>query len=285
MKKILILGTYGMLGHQLFLQLQKNFEVYGTVRKFQTKYETLFPKSRIFENINAEEISNIESVIQDIKPDIILNCIGIIKQRKTKKSQILNISINALFPHKLAKICEEKNIKIIHFSTDCVFSGKKGNYNKTDFSDAEDLYGRTKYLGELDYPHCLTIRSSIIGPELYNKKSLWEWVLSQKGNTIEGFTEAIYSGITTVEMSNIIENIITNFPDLHGVYQIASQSISKHHLLELINRLQNLNLNIIPSKKVICDRSLNGSEFYKKTNYLIPNWETMIQELINESKI
>ena len=167
-------------------------------------------------------------------------------------------------------------------STDCVFSGHKGNYSETDPSDAEDLYGKTKYLGEVDYPGCLTIRTSIIGRELETKHGLIEWFLSQEGKTVSGYKKAIFSGLTTIALSEIIAEIIVNHPSLSGVYQVASKPISKYDLLNIVKHTYDMKVRIDPDESIINNRSLNPEKFRKETNIKIPSWEYMIEEMYRD---
>ena len=211
--KILILGISGMLGHKAFEILSQNdkYEVLGTVRS-KNDIDEYFSESNnvrnIFSGIDARNLNSVLDLIDNLRPDLILNCIGLIKQVKEFQNELLSIEINSLFPHKLANHIKGSKIRLIHISTDCVFSGDKGNYLEKDNSDAKDLYGKTKYLGELvNYSNCITIRTSIIGPELKTKKSLLEWFLSQK-DTVNGYVNAIYTGFPTNELINIIENYI-----------------------------------------------------------------------------
>ncbi len=283
--KILILGAYGMLGHKLFTRLGKKHEVYGTCRQLRLDepWSRFFPRNRLFEGVMAEELGTVLLPIQKVAPEIVINCIGIIKQLEASKVAIPVITVNALFPHQLEGICLKEKARLIHFSTDCVFSGKKGMYKPTDTPDAEDLYGISKALGEISTPGCVTIRSSIIGRELETRNGLVEWFISQRGKTIKGYSKAIYTGFTTIEMSNIVDIIITRQHELSGVVQVASEPISKYDLLKLIKEKMRLDVEIEPESEHKVDRSLDGTEFKAKTGYHPPNWDTMIEELAKDS--
>ena len=204
------------------------------------------------------------------------------KQLPAAQNRLASISINALFPHQLAKICCNRNIRFIHVSTDCVFSGKRGCYTEDDLSDADDLYGKTKFLGEVDYPGCLTLRTSIIGRELESSHGLIEWFLSQEGKTVYGYKKAIFSGLTTNAFSGIIGRIISDCPELRGVVQVASIPISKFDLLTLVKKTYGMNIDIRPDEMVINNRSLNADKFRKETNIKIPSWEYMIDEMYRD---
>jgi dTDP-4-dehydrorhamnose reductase len=277
--KILVLGTRGMLGHTLFNHFLANpvFSTYGTIREYQSNF--LLASSFVFPNIDANSISSIESLLTTLKPRIAINCIGIIKQLLTAKDLIASITINSLFPHQLAQLCQKYNTKLIQISTDCVFSGNKGNYTEQDNPDPIDLYGRTKLLGEVTSPNCLTIRTSIIGRELNSQNSLVEWFISQKGKTVKGYERAIYTGFTTQALAQIIEKIILEQPDLEGLWHISSDPITKYQLLNIMNQAFNLGIIIEVDESFICDRSLNSQKFRKFTGYTPPTWAEMISQL------
>jgi dTDP-4-dehydrorhamnose reductase len=283
--KILVLGAYGMLGHKLFTRLGKDSDVYGTCRKLKTNesWSWMFPAPRMFPWVKAEEPGTVLTPIRKVKPDVVINCIGIVKQLDAAKDPIQTITVNSLFPHQLAQTCEKEHARLIHFSTDCVFSGKKGKYKATDLTDAEDLYGRTKALGEVNKKGCVTIRSSIIGRELGTRNGLVEWFLSQKGKRVQGYKNAIYSGFTTIEMANIVKMVIARRPELSGTVQIASEPISKCDLLNLIKEKMRLDIKIEPEFEHKIDRSLDGSAFNRLTDYAPPSWESMIEELAKDS--
>jgi dTDP-4-dehydrorhamnose reductase len=283
--KILVLGAYGMLGHKLFTRLGKEFDVYGTCRELKANesWSSMFPAPRMFTWVTAEEPGTVLTPIKNVKPDVVINCIGIVKQLEAANDPIQTIAVNALFPHQLARICEKEHARLIHFSTDCVFSGKRGLYKPTDLTDAEDLYGRTKALGEVNKQGCVTTRSSIIGRELGTRNGLVEWFLSQKSKKVQGYKNAIYSGFTTIEMSNIVRMIIDKHPELSGTVQIASKPISKCDLLNLIKEKMRLDIKIEPESEHRIDRSLDGNAFNNLTGYAPPGWESMIEELARDS--
>jgi dTDP-4-dehydrorhamnose reductase len=211
-----------------------------------------------------------------------INCIGIVKQAEAAKDPVTSIEINALFPHRLARLCQERGIRLIHISTDCVFSGRKGDYSENDLSDAEDLYGRTKFLGEVSGKGCLTLRTSMIGREIETSNGLIEWFLSQEGKTIDGYTGAIFSGFTTNALAEIITNIIYKQSELHGVWHVASAPISKFDLLLLVKQIYGLNIKIEPNQSVVCDRSLNADRFRKTTGFVPPTWHDMIEQMYRD---
>ncbi len=281
--RILIFGVTGMLGHALWSKLKQTHDVFGTLRRPKEElriYSSIFKNNTdyIIDDVDALDKSAIDKAITLSEPDVIINCIGIIKQIPAAHDPIISISINSLFPHVLAKKCHEKGIRLIHISTDCVFSGKKGSYTETDISDAEDLYGRTKYLGEISAPNCLTIRTSLIGRELSGTKGLLEWFLSQNGKQVKGYQNAVFSGLTTYAMSNIIQEISEKY-NLEGLYHISSEPVTKYDLLNKLKQRLSLDIEIVPDKSVFVDRSLDSNKFRKATAVNIPSWDEMADDL------
>lgn len=282
--KVLILGSNGMLGHKLLQKLSTDFEVIGTIRGELADFPMKISNQiKILTNISALEINKIDTYLKSIKPDVLINCIGVIKHRKTGKDPIECITINSLFPHQLAKVCNENNVRLIHFSTDCVFSGSKGPYIESDPSDAEDWYGKSKYLGEVDGAGTLIVRTSIIGRELSEKSSLVEWFLSQKGREVKGFAKALYTGLTTNAMADLISMILRDFPSLSGLYHVSSESISKFELLNIINKIYGLDISLIKDENFFCDRRLDSGKFRSITGYQPLSWEVMVQNMYEES--
>lgn len=280
MQKVFIIGITGMLGSTLLKKLASNnqLDVYGSSRKSNP--------IKSHEHINYKHIGKLDILDDDIlfdhissvKPEIIINCAGVIKQIKSAQNPLDIIPVNSLFPHKLEKFCSSKKIRLIHISTDCVFSGQKGNYKEEDISDAEDLYGKSKHIGEVYGENSLTLRTSIIGHENGTSNSLLEWFLLQSNKT-EGYKNAIFSGLTTLELSSIIEVVIIKFKDLSGLYQVSSKPISKFDLLTLIKKIYEKDIDIIPSYKVEINRSLNSEKFQNKTGIAIPEWGSMIKSM------
>jgi len=283
--KILVLGGDGMLGHQLLRHLQKNHDVKVTLRQDSKVYQPfdLFTKKNSYPGVDARYIDSLHGALAEFRPHCVVNAVGIIKQRQTAKEIIPCIEINALFPHRLVHLCQIINARLIHLSTDCVFSGKKGNYREEDIADAGDLYGRSKLMGEIDQENCITLRTSMIGRELSRKTSLLEWFLAQKG-TIRGFRRAIFTGFTTIELSRIIEKIIIDKTNKSGMFHVSSDPISKYDLLSMIKKHLNLQIHIEPDDSFECDRSLVSKRFRKQFGYKPPTWEKMINELCKEEK-
>jgi dTDP-4-dehydrorhamnose reductase len=278
--RILIFGGDGMMGHQMFKHLSRRYDVRVTLRQALPAYSEfgLFEGENSYPEIDVRSMEGVREVLSDFKPQAVINAVGIVKQQSAAKESIPSLEINALFPHRLALLCEAIGARMIHFSTDCVFSGKRGNYQESDFSDAEDLYGRTKYLGEVQDSNCLTLRTSFIGKELTRKQGLLEWFLTQSVK-VHGFKKAIFTGFTTLELSRVIEKILVEYPGTEGIYHVSSDPISKYDLLTLIKEKLGLSTKIIPDETVQIDRSLNSERFRREFNYTPPTWESMVEEL------
>ncbi|MFZ0037471.1 MAG: SDR family oxidoreductase [Candidatus Acidiferrales bacterium] len=284
---ILILGGTGMLGHKLFQHLRtRHPETYCTIRgsieQPSIRSISLFHDGGVIEHCDAADFRKLENLLLENKPNFVINCIGIVKQRPQANQAVPSIAVNALLPHQLAEVCGRWGGKLIHFSTDCVFSGKRGNYNEADLPDAEDLYGRTKALGELTDSTALTLRTSIIGRELAHSESLLEWFLRQEHRRISGFTRAMYSGVTTNYMARVVANLIATSSNLSGLYQVASAAISKFDLLCLLRKAYGLDVAIHPDSKFFCDRSMKGDKFEEATGQLCPAWPELVSELAND---
>lgn len=283
-QKILILGVTGMLGHTLFKEMLKNssFDVYGTTRNSSglKEYFTEHEISKVRNGVDADNFDTVIRAIAAVQPNIIINCIGIIKQLPTANDPLTAITANAQLPHRISLVARSANARLIHISTDCVFNGKQGKYTESDPSNAEDLYGRTKFLGEVDYPHTITLRTSIIGHELKTEYSLIDWFMSQK-KEINGFTQAIYSGFPTIEMVNIITNYVIPNKALSGLYHVSSEAISKYDLLNIMKEVYKKDIKINPFHDFILDRSLNSDKFMNLTGYKAPDWKTMLTEMYN----
>ncbi len=277
--KLLILGAAGMLGHKLFLTASPHLETWATVRDTRAiPADAPLDQGRILVGVDADNFDTVVRAVEAVRPDVVVSCIGVVKQRGEAKDPIISLTVNSLFPHRLAALCRSSGARLIHVSTDCVFAGRKGRYAETDEPDAVDLYGRTKQLGEVSGPGALTLRTSIIGRELATSQGLVEWFLAQKG-TAPGFTEAIFSGLTTIELSRVILRVIGSHPSLEGIYHVAADPISKYDLLVLLNRAFGMGLTIESDDSVRIDRSLDGRRFRVATGYEPPPWAQMIGEL------
>ena len=278
--KILILGADGMIGHKMAQSLS-HFNLYLNSRSHSNYLQEYFPNSTLsnFDFLNQK----IEDLLEKTSPDYIINAVGITIRRGASYNKETNF-LNSQLPKKIDFWCKENQKKQIHFSTDCVFSGDKGNYNDLDLPDAKDDYGSSKGKGEINSNNTLTIRSSMIGREIYNKTELLEWVISNKNKKIKGFDNAIYSGVTTLWMSNTVNEIIKNYPDLYGIYNISSPPISKYELITKINTYFNLNIEIERDSSYYSNKSLNSDRFFSETNFKKPNWDEMLSDLYLDSE-
>lgn len=281
--RLLIIGGDGMLGHQLLKSLAPRHEVRVTLRRDREAYEPfgLFTVGNSFFNIDVRCFDRLTEACAEFRPEAVVNAAGIVKQRPTAKESIPSLEVNALLPQRLAVLCKALGARLIHLSTDCVFSGRKGDYQESDPSDAEDLYGKTKYLGELHENHCLTLRTSIIGRELSRKKSLFEWFMAQEG-TVKGFSRALYNGFTTIEMARIIDLMLVQHPEASGVWQVSSEPIDKYTLLLLFREKTGKRIEIVPDDSFVCDRTLDSSRFRQAFGYTPPTWDEMVAELAKE---
>lgn len=283
--KLLILGGDGMLGHQLLHRLRDRHDVIATLHRPLNAYRDwpLFSQQNTIAAVDVRNWTAVSAIVREAAPDAVINCIGIIKQRKDASAKPATmVEINALVPHRLQELCADLGARLIHFSTDCVFSGRTGNYKQTDVPDPVDLYGRSKLLGEVHEKPGLTLRTSIIGLELSRHMGLIEWFLAARG-TIRGFRRAIYSGVTTAEMARFVARVLDRHRDLHGVWQLASAPISKYDLLvALARKLGRTDIEIVPDDEFVCDRSLDATPLYEAIGYQPPSWDAMLTELAHE---
>jgi dTDP-4-dehydrorhamnose reductase len=272
-----------MIGHRMWATLSKKHETYGTLRRESLGRLELIPglsKEKCFFGVDAYAINSISQVIQTVKPNVVLNCIGIVKQLKDSNDHLKSIALNALFPHQLAKICAENDVRMIQFSSDCVFDGVQGQYTESDFPNAQDLYGRSKALGEIDYlKNVVTMRTSSIGREVFPHGGLLEWFLGNQGKKITGYQKAIYSGFPTHRLAEIISEYLLPRPEISGVLHISSQPIDKLSLLQMIKKHFNLNIEIAEDQKVSIERSLDCSKFSDLTGFVAPAWQDMMVDL------
>ena len=279
--KVLVLGASGMLGNavlRLFAQ-SAGYEVVASARS--TSALRLLPEElsdRVVCGVDVENIDTLTSLFAKIRPDVVINCIGLVKQLADADDPLAAIPINALMPHRLARLCDVAGARLVHMSTDCVFSGAKGMYIEADPSDAKDLYGRSKFLGEVDFPHAITLRTSIIGHELSGAHSLVGWFLAQQGS-VKGFTRAIFSGLPTVELARVIRDHVLAHPELHGVYHVSAAPINKFDLLTLIAKAYDKTIDITPDDKMAIDRSLDSSRFREATGYQPQPWPELVRRM------
>ena len=285
--KVLVIGGSGMLGHKLVQILSGKFDLWTTLRFDFSRYKSfgIFDERKTVCGVDIENFTMVEKVVADLKPAVIINAVGIIKQLPSAKNVIKTLNVNSIFPHQLGEISNQIKARLITISTDCVFNGKKGNYAETDVSDAEDLYGKSKYLGEVTSENCLTLRTSIIGRELNTEHSLVEWFLRNNGKSVKGYTKAIYTGFPTLTIAGIIGDLIENQPQLQGLYHVSSEPISKYELLKLVKDAYRVNIEIEPFNEFEIDRSLDSSRFRAATGFQPVSWGEMIKRMAADHKI
>jgi len=282
--KILVVGATGMLGHSIFKNLNDypQLDVYGTVRNLLNK-EQFFEGylDRLIQGVDIFRYSSVENSIKQVKPDVVINCVGLIKQHEVSQQYVDAVRINALLPHELAGSCERHQAKLIHFSTDCVFDGKQGNYNEDDWPTACDLYGRSKCLGEVSYYPHLTLRTSIIGHELSSSVSLIDWFLSQK-KEVKGFSKAIFSGLPTCFIAKLLAEKLLPRQDLMGLYHLSVDPIDKYKLLSLVSEIYGSDITIKESRDLVIDRSLDSSLLRSEIGFDAPPWEQLIVQMYED---
>jgi dTDP-4-dehydrorhamnose reductase len=279
--RILVLGVTGMLGSAVmrFFSSDPHFEVSGASRSAASAVHLGLPPSCVLlSGLDAENTDSIIRIFAKVKPDVVINCVGLVKQLDAADDPLQAVPLNTLLPHRLAGLCGIAGARLVHVSTDCVFSGAKGGYLESDLPDATDVYGRTKLLGEVDYPNAITLRTSIIGHELSGNRSLVGWFLAQEGRT-RGFTKAIFSGLPTIELARVMKDFVLPRADLRGLYHVAASPINKFDLLTLIAAAYKKNIKIDPSEDLVIDRSLNSSRFFEATGYAAAPWPDLIDQM------
>jgi dTDP-4-dehydrorhamnose reductase len=286
--KILILGGNGMIGHKMYQIISDKYP--DTWVLFKKKYidienRDLFKKNKIIESFDLSNFDNLINLLDNLNPDFILNAAGITIRRELNISLSKTILINSVLPNILDEWVTTKNKRLIQFSTDCVFSGKKGFYNEKSILDGQDLYSRTKALGEINSTNTLTLRGSMIGRELENKTELLEWFLNQKNQKIKGYNKVIYSGVTTISMAKLVLRIIDEYPKMAGLYNVSSSEISKYNLLQLLNTHFNTNVDIISDDSYSSNKTLDSSLFYEKTGFKKPDWHELVLELKKDCEV
>lgn len=280
--KVLVLGVTGMLGNAVFRVFGEDptHEVWGTLRSASSRAR--FPAhahARLLAGVDVLDQDALASALAKVRPDVVINCVGLIKQLADAKDPLSALPINAMLPHRLARLCELSGARLIHVSTDCVFSGRKGAYLESDVSDAEDLYGKSKYIGELhDLDHAITLRTSIIGHELNSSYALVDWFLAQSGS-VKGFSKAIFSGLPTVELARVMKDHVLPHPELNGLYHVAAQPVSKLDLLRMVATQYGKTIEIVADAGLCIDRSLDASRLREATGYVAPEWPELVRRM------
>lgn len=272
-----------MLGHKLWQVLSTRMDAHVTVRTREraAALASVLDSDRTVTGVSAEAFETVQRALAAVRPDVVLNCVGIVKQAPAAHDAITSISINSLFPHRLAALCRTEGARLIQISTDCVFSGRVGRYTEGDLPDPVDLYGRSKLLGEVADGDCLTVRTSIIGRELAGGNGLLEWFLAQQ-ESVPGFRRAIFSGLTTPALARLLSAVVCDHRELTGIRHVASKPISKLDLLCMLKDAYDLPLEIVPDDEFVCDRSLDAGKFEHDTQLHAPSWDEMVAELASD---
>lgn len=281
-RRLLVLGANGMLGHAVlrWFAARPGYEVMGVLRRPEpaSALAARVPGVQLLSGNDLRTAAEVRELLDETRPDVVVNCIGVVKQLAGAENPHIAIPVNALLPHRLARACMARGARLVHISTDCVFSGARGAYTEDDMPDAEDLYGRTKLIGEVDYANAITLRTSIIGHELQGGHALLGWFLGQTG-PVPGFSRALFSALPTVELARVIEEHVLPRPELHGVFHVAGPTISKYELLKLVAAAYGRDNPIVPEAVPVIDRSLDASRFHAETGYVAPDWGEMVRRM------
>ena len=280
--RVLIVGVTGMLGsalHRVFAP-DPRYETWGTLRDpGARRFFAERDYARLLDGVDIGDQDVLVSVMSLVRPDVVINAVGVVKQLAVADDPLIVLPVNAIFPHRLAGLCGLAGARLIHISTDCVFSGRKGGYTESDGSDAEDLYGKSKYMGELhDRPYVITLRTSGIGHELNSRHGLLEWFLGEPG-PVRGYSHAIYTGLPWFELARVMQEYVLPRSDLHGLYHVSSDPISKLDLLSIIAKVYRKKIEIIPDDAVRIDRSLDSTRFRSATGYVPAAWPELVAEM------
>lgn len=276
--KILILGVSGLIGSTIYRYFDSatQYNVVGTVRTDKPKFS--HNSNNIRCGIDALNFDSVKKLIDEIRPDQIINCIGITKHVPAQSDAFKLIQLNSAFPHFLANLSTEVDSRLIHISTDCVFAGDIGGYTEMSRTDANDMYGKTKAIGEIHDKKHVTIRTSTIGHEIDTKHGLLEWFLSQNKSCF-GYRNAIFSGIPTIRLAKILASNVVPEWGLTGLFNLSADPINKFDLLNKIKQRYRKDIEIVASDDFIIDRSLNGELFKSRTGVVLPDWDELIFEM------
>lgn len=280
-RRVLVLGATGMLGSAVLRYTAQRFPgiAAGSARSVAGVRNLPVPiQPLVIAGVDVENVDSLARLLAQVRPDVVINCVGLIKQLSEADDPLQAIPINSLLPHRLARLCDLAGARLVHVSTDCVFAGTKGMYREEDPADAQDLYGRSKHLGEVDYPNAVTLRTSIIGHELVTAHGLVDWFLSQSG-PVKGFTRAIFSGLPTVELARVIVDHVLPRPQLRGLYHVSAEPINKYELLRLVAQTYDRATEIEPDDRLVIDRSLDSTRFRQLTGYVPPTWPELVRAM------
>lgn len=272
--RVLIFGANGMLGHKVYQACRERFDTWAALRGNYSRYN-------LFDSDKITPAPLIGASMAAAKPDVVINCLGVVKQRTNVSTREMHY-FNSVFPHRLAVACAPRGIYLIHISTDCVFSGRQGNYSETDRPDPVDQYGWSKLLGELHTPNCLTLRTSIIGREMHRRQGLLEWLISQRGKEVRGYTQALFTGMTTIALAQILVDLVAGDRRLWGLHHVGTAPLTKYILLGMLDSAYHLGVTVLSDSSapiVWYNRCLDSRRFYRVTGLTKPKWQDMLREL------
>jgi dTDP-4-dehydrorhamnose reductase len=278
--RILITGASGMVGHRLVRHFAADREVIAVLRpggRPGRLDRVLAPATQeISPSLTSTDIGRL---LDRHQPQVVLNAAGLIKQRPAARDEAAMMEANCALPTRLAAACAARGIRLVHVSSDCVFSGTRGRYREDDVPDASDTYGRSKAMGEPVGPGCLSLRTSVIGPEIGSAFGLLEWFRSRRGQQADGYKRVIFPGLPTIAVAEIMEMVIDRFPDLSGLFHVGADPISKYDLLDLINQRYALGVTLRAVDHPVSDRSLDCSRFAAATGYRAEPWPVLIDRM------
>ena len=279
---VLVLGSTGMLGNAMlrFLADSPGINVVGSARSIAgVRLLRKDLRDRVHVGVDVDNSDALTKLLGLVRPQAVINCIGLIKQLVDAGDPLAAIAINSLLPHRLSRLCSLMGARLVHVSTDCVFAGTRGLYREYDVPDAQDLYGRSKLLGEVvNDGHTVTLRTSFIGHELASANGLVGWFLAQAGS-VRGYRKAVFSGLPTVELARIVRDHVLPQPELSGLYQVSANPIDKLTLLQLVAKEYGHDIDIEPNERMAIDRSLDSSRFRAATGYRPPNWDELVHRM------
>ena len=277
---VLVLGGSGMLGHKVWQALRTRTETFVTLRRPLAAYAAreLFDANCAIDDSDLTAHGVLERALDRSAATVVINASGLVKQRPDASSSVASIELNSLLPHRIAQACQQRGARLIHISTDCVYSGTRGAYQESDTPDPTDLYGRSKWLGEPSAPGCLTLRTSMIGRELESRVGLLEWMLAHRGGSVHGYARAILSGLTTRVLAGVIAGLVDRGAPSEGLWHVSAAAINKYDLLQLVNTEFGLGVRIERDEELVCDRSLDSSRFRHVTGFQPPSWPEMLHD-------
>ncbi len=281
--RILVVGASGMLGHEAIRVLAPDFEVWGSCRRPEELPDLGIPTERLLGGLDAADPQSAYELIERVRPDLVLNAIGIVKQRADAKAAIPSIKVNSLWPHLLADACAHHGARTVHVSTDCVFSGSRGMYTEDDVPDAFDLYGRSKLLGEVtDRENAVTLRTSIIGWQIEAPTGLVGWFAAHRNERLQGYRRAVFSGLTTRALTEVVRDVVLPDALLSGLWHVSATPIDKYSLLMKLAGHLGWAIDITPVDEPVINRSLDSHRFRARTGWTPPSWDELLDALAAE---